>query len=221
MQHFGSHWKNHCCSSHSIFWLASFKSQAQTYLDTMKWEAKPEEAVVFVPDSRFFLKPKVHSMRMDQSNRPSNIYMLMTIWWRTLKTGSFKLWWQLLKILCHNGSAQFVVEPMYSSNVQVVEIKCKYYSNFTVVVLEHSRFDSGDHTAYSSVCAGESFSDIVELAMQCGLKQPIDPFCVFQSDDGSNVFSTGDMITQYNCHVPLIVFQIISKEELRLFSCHS
>ena len=76
-------------------------------------------------------------------------------------------------------------------------------------------------TAYPSLCTVEASIDIVELAMQCGSNGPSDPLCVFQSEDGSNVYLTGDMITKYYRHVTQMVFPTISVEELRLFSCHS
>ena len=67
----------------------------------------------------------------------------------------------------------------------------------------------------------EASIDIVELAIQCGSNRPDDPLCVFQSEDGSTVYLTGDMITKYYRHVTQMVFPTISVEELRLFSCHS
>ena len=71
---------------------------------------------------------------------------------------------------------------------------------------------------YPSLCAKYRSIAIVELAMQCGSKQPDNLCCVYQSDDEPNVFLTGDMITEYYHHVTLMVFPKISGEELRSFS---
>ena len=76
-------------------------------------------------------------------------------------------------------------------------------------------------TAYPYFCVVEASIDIVKVSIQCGSDKPNNPLCVFQSEDGSNVYLTGDMITKYYRHVTLMVFPTISQEELRLFSCHS
>ena len=52
---------------------------------------------------------------------------------------------------------------------------------------------------------------------QQGLVTP----CVFQAEDGSIAYLTGDMITRYYRYVTELVFPSISKDELKLISCHS
>ena len=44
-------------------------------------------------------------------------------------------------------------------------------------------------------CPVEGSLDIVELAMAFGVKEQIDPLCVFQTDDGTTSYLTGARIT--------------------------
>ena len=60
-----------------------------------------------------------------------------------------------------------------------------------------------------------------KLAMKCGANDSDGPLCLFQSDEGTTVYLTGDVITKYYRHVTQLVFPSISDEKLRLFSCHS
>ena len=53
-----------------------------------------------------------------------------------------------------------------------------------------------------------------------GAKNPDDPLCLFQTEDGSTEFPTGDMITKYYCYVTKLVFPTISEAGLKLFSTH-
>ena len=52
--------------------------------------------------------------------------------------------------------------------------------------------------------------DIVQLAMKCGAMDPYDPLCLFQSDEGTTVYLTGNMITKYYRHVTQLIFSSIS-----------
>ena len=60
------------------------------------------------------------------------------------------------------------------------------------------------------LCIVESLLDIDELTMKCGAKDPDDTLCLFQSDEGTTVYLTGNMITKYYRHVTQLIFSSIS-----------
>ena len=53
------------------------------------------------------------------------------------------------------------------------------------------------------------------LARNLGAKNPDDPLCLFQTEDGSAQFLTGDMITKYYHYVTKLVFPMILEADLR------
>ena len=77
-----------------------------------------------------------------------------------------------------------------------------------------------DHDC-AKLCPVELSVDIILLAKHLWAKDPDNPLCLFQTEDGSTEFLTGDMITKYYCYVTTLVFPTISETELRLTSTHS
>ena len=72
-----------------------------------------------------------------------------------------------------------------------------------------------------ALCPVEISIDIVEVAQELGAVKDEDPLCVFQNEEGDVCYLTGDMVTKYYRYVTQLVFPTISKQELKLFSCHS
>ena len=74
---------------------------------------------------------------------------------------------------------------------------------------------------FPKLCAVEDSIQIVKLAMECGTKDPADSLWLFQTDEGTVAYLTGDMMTKYYRYVLQLGFLPISADKLTLFSCHS
>ena len=70
-------------------------------------------------------------------------------------------------------------------------------------------------------CPVQASLDIVDVALHLGQTKEDNPLCVFETEDGTVQYLTGDMITKYYRWVTAQVFPQISKEDLKLISCHS
>ena len=70
-------------------------------------------------------------------------------------------------------------------------------------------------------CPVQASLDIVDVALHLGQTKEDNPLCVFETEDETVQYLTGDMITKYYRWVTAKVFPQISKEDLKLISCHS
>ena len=76
-------------------------------------------------------------------------------------------------------------------------------------------------TACPKLCAVEEESlEIPKLATEPVVKDPNDPFWVFQAGEGTTIYLVGDLLIKYYHYITCVIFPSTSEKELRLFSCH-